>query len=99
VLYGYTPAEFIGLLVTRLVHPDSHLPFDQFSPGIQPGDAFESPAVHVSKKGSLLNVEVRWTVFTYQDQSCRLGLVRDVSERVEAELLLRRKVEAINLSN
>jgi PAS domain S-box-containing protein len=93
-LYGYACEELIGLPMTNLIHPDSLLSFNQYSQGIQPGEVFEASGVRVRKDGSPFHAEVRWTAFTYQDQPCLLGLVRDVSERVQAEQMLKRQMEA-----
>ena len=92
-MHGYTREELIGMLMTRLVHPDSHHVLSEYTQGTLPGGIFEALAVHARKDGSPLHAEVRWTAFTYQDRPCILGVVRDVSARVQAEQALRQQVE------
>ena len=84
-MYGYAREELIGLPMTHLVQPGSRASFDQYTQGIQPGNVSEGLAVHLRKNGWPFHAEVRWTAFTYRDQSCLLGMVRDVSDRVQAE--------------
>ncbi len=93
-MYGYAREELIGLPMTHLVQPGSRASFDQYTQGIQPGNVSEGLAVHLRKNGWPFHAEVRWTAFTYRDQSCLLGMVRDVSDRVQAEQMLKRQVES-----
>jgi two-component system nitrate/nitrite sensor histidine kinase NarX len=92
-MHGYTHEELIGMLMTRLVHPESHHVLSEDAEGTLPGGIFEALAVHARKDGSPLHAEVRWTAFTYQDRPCILGIIRDVSARVQAEQALRQRVE------
>ena len=50
--------------------------------------------LHVRRDGSTFHAEWRGTAFTYQDRPCLLGVVRDVSRRVQAEQRLHQRVEA-----
>src|SRR3990172_9480127 len=93
-MHGYAREEFIGLHPTAFTHPDSHHMFSESVQAAQSGGVFEALAVHVRRDGSPFYVEVRGTAFTYQDRSCLLGVVRDVSERVQAERLLQQQVAA-----
>ena len=61
---------------------------------VQSGNNFAATAVHVRRDRSTLTVEVRGTACTYQDRLCLLSIVRDVSARIQAEQLLRQRVEA-----
>jgi PAS domain S-box-containing protein len=92
-MHGYAGDELTGRHMTRLIHPDSHHVLSEYALGTQPGGVFEASTVHISKDGSPLHVEVRWTALTYQGQPCLLGVMRDVSARVETERLLKKQVE------
>jgi two-component system nitrate/nitrite sensor histidine kinase NarX len=50
--------------------------------------------VHVRQDGSSFYVEWRGTALTYQDRPYLLSVIRDVSDRVEAERLLQQRVDA-----
>jgi two-component system nitrate/nitrite sensor histidine kinase NarX len=92
-LHGYARHELIGLPVTHLIHPDSHRLFNQHAEGLQPGNGFAMLVVHVRKGGTSFHAEVRWAAFTYRDRPCLLGLVRNLSDRVQAEQMLWQQVE------
>ncbi len=91
-MHGYTRGELIGLPVTHLMHPNNYASFSQYVQGTT-CDVFELLAVHLRRDGTPFHAEVRWGGFTYQNMSCVLGVVRDVSARVQAEQALQRRVE------
>lgn len=93
-LHGYTRVELIGLPMANLIHPNNLHSFREYARRVQSGGVFEAVATHARKDGLPFHVEVRWTGFTYQDRLCILGVIRDVSARVQAEQLLRQRVEA-----
>lgn len=93
-LHGYTHEEFIGLSSITFMHPDSYAQFTEWVQGIQAGNGFAATVTHVHQDGTPLAVEVRGTGFTYRERLCLLSVVRDVSERVQAEKLLRQQVAA-----
>jgi PAS domain S-box-containing protein len=92
-MHGYTRDEFIGLHLTAYVHPDSQRLFTESAIEVQPGGMFDVPAVHLHKDGSPFYVDVRRTAIQFQAQPCVLSVVRDVSERINAERLLHQRVE------
>lgn len=92
-MHGYTRQEFIGLPMTAYIHPDSQRVFAGSVTNAQPGDLFNVPAVHLRKDGSPIYVDVRRTSIPFQNRACLLSIVRDVSERIYAERLLRERVE------
>ena len=93
-MHGYAREEFIGLHPTTFIHPDSQPVFDEYVQAVQSGDVFQPLIVHVRRDGSPFYVEWRGTAFSYQDRPCLLSVIRDVSERVQAERLLQQRVEA-----
>jgi two-component system nitrate/nitrite sensor histidine kinase NarX len=92
-MHGYTREEFIGLHLTAYIHPDSQRLFTESTRDTQPGGMFDVPAVHLHKDGSSFYVDVRRTAIPFQARPCVLSVVRDVSERINAERLLHQRVE------
>ena len=93
MLHGYTREEFIGLQLTGFIHPDSQLVFREYFRAFQADGAFDARILHVRRNGSTFYAEWRGTAFTYRGRSCLLGIVRDVSKRIQAEQNLRQRVE------
>ena len=92
-MHGYSRQEFIGLPATAYIPRDGLQLFTESVQAVQSGSVFESPAIHVHRDGSPFYVEVRRTAFTYRSRPCILSIVRDVSERINAERLLHARVE------
>jgi PAS domain S-box-containing protein len=92
-MHGYTREEFIGLHLTEYIHPDSQRLFSESARDVQPGGMFDVPAVHLHKDGSSFYVDVRRTAIQFQARPCLLSVVRDVTERINAEHLLHQRVE------
>jgi PAS domain S-box-containing protein len=93
LMHGYTRDEFIGLQLKAFVHPDSQNVFNEYIRAFQSEGVFDRRTLHVSRDGSTFYAEWRGTAFTYQSRSCLLGIVRDISKRIEAEQLLYQRVE------
>lgn len=96
-MLGYAREEFIGLHPTAFIHPDSLRRFSQAAQAAQSSGVFEALMVYLRRDKSTFYVEMRGTAFTYQDRPGLLCVVRDVSERVQAERLLQQRVEARTL--
>lgn len=92
-MHGFTREEFIGLHLTAYIHPDSQRLFIESAHDARPGGIFDVPAVHLRKDGSSFYVDVRRTAIRFQARPCLLSVVRDVSERINAERLLHERVE------
>ena len=94
IMHGFTRAEFIGLHLTAYIHPDSQRLFMQAPNTIQSqGGLLDVPAIHLHKDGSSFFVDVRRTAIPFQARPCMLSIVRDVTERINAERLLHERVE------
>jgi PAS domain S-box-containing protein len=93
-MHGYTLEEFTGLLPTAYLHPDSQPAFTADVETAQPGKGIEGLAVHIRRDKSTFYADVRRTALTYKDRPCILSAIRDVTRRVQAEQLLRQRVEA-----
>jgi PAS domain S-box-containing protein len=93
VMHGYTSEEFIGLQLTAFIHPDSQNVFGEYIRAFQSDGAFDARTQHICRDGSTFYAEWRGTAFTYHGRPCLLGIVRDVSKRIQAEQLLQQRVE------
>jgi PAS domain S-box-containing protein len=92
-MHGYAREEFIGLHLTAYIHPDSQRLFTEAVADSKARGVFDVPAVHLRKDGSSFYVDVRRTAIQFQARPCLLSIVRDVSERINAERLLYARVE------
>jgi PAS domain S-box-containing protein len=93
-MHGYAREDFIGLNPATVIHPDSQPLFSEYVQAVRSGDVLQPLMVHVRRDGSPFYVEWRGTVFIYRGRLCLLSLIRDVSERVQAEQLLQQRVDA-----
>lgn len=93
-LHGYAREEFIGLLPSTFMQPDSYSQFSDWVQVVRGGDAFEATAVHIRRDGTSFTVEVRGTGCMVGDRLCLVSVIRDVNARVQAERLLRKQVAA-----
>jgi len=57
------------------------------------GGLLDVPTIHLHKDGSSFFVDVRRTAIPFQARPCMLSIVRDVTERINAERLLHERVE------
>ncbi len=93
-MHGFTREEFIGLHLSAYIHPDSQHLFTQSPNAVQSrGGPLDVPAVHLHKDGSSFYVDVRRTAIQFQGRPCVLSIVRDVTDRINAERLLHERVE------
>lgn len=84
-MHGYRRDEFIGLPLETLVHLDNRGIFNEFIRAFKAGGEFDTRALHVRRDGSTFHGEWHVATFEYQGRPCLLGMVRDVSKRIEAE--------------
>ncbi|RLC66800.1 MAG: hypothetical protein DRI48_03875, partial [Chloroflexi bacterium] len=88
-MYGYPYEELIGLLGKDIVHPDFYHLFEDFKKQVKSARRFHAESVDVRKDGSTFNIEVHGAPFNYRGKPHLLAVVRDVSERVWSEKMLR----------
>jgi PAS domain S-box-containing protein len=93
-MHGYTREQFIGLLPTAFIHPDSQLVFGKYIRAHRSGAVSDTRVLHVRRDSSTFHAEWRGTAFTYLDRTCLLGVVRDVSKRIQADQRLHQRVVA-----
>lgn len=92
-MHGYSCEEMIGMDPGVFVHPDSMGLVREFFEAVQAGKQYYCEAVDVRKDGSLFPVEVHGTTFTYRGEAHVLGIIRDITERMQARELLEQRVE------
>jgi PAS domain S-box-containing protein len=92
-LHGYAPDEFIGFHVNAILDPTSHYLISRYTDTVQSGNIFESLVSHIHRDGFSFQVEWRGKAFTYQDQSCLLAILRDVTRRIDEEGVIHKWVE------
>jgi PAS domain S-box-containing protein len=93
LMHGYTREEFIGLQLMAFIHPDSQHGFSERVRAFQSDGVLDTRTLHVARDGTTFYAEWHGAAFTYQGRPCLLGIVRDVSERIEAEQSLHQRVE------
>jgi PAS domain S-box-containing protein len=92
-LYGYSFDECLNIQPTDFVHPNSlHLFAEGFNK-LKAQQEFCCQAVIIRKDGTLIDVEVKSNAYTYNGKFCSLSVVRDVTERKRAELVLKQQEE------
>ncbi|HEU4793301.1 MAG TPA: PAS domain S-box protein, partial [Nitrolancea sp.] len=91
-MHGYSREEFIGLHPTQIIHADYHNLFTQYLRTIPQRGSFQTEAIDLRKDGTPFHVAVHGTPIMYKGKRHVLGVVRDVTERVEAYQLLEQRV-------
>ncbi|HYP39568.1 MAG TPA: PAS domain S-box protein, partial [Chloroflexia bacterium] len=94
-MHRYSREELVGFDLTKLHPPGSEPVFWEYLETVGQGRAYmtQVPHIHQRKDGTLFNVEVNGTAFTYNGKPHILGVIRDVTERVKAYELLEQRVE------
>ncbi|HKP52941.1 MAG TPA: PAS domain S-box protein [Chloroflexia bacterium] len=92
-MHGYTCEEMVGMDPAVFVHPDSMDLVREFFQAVQAGGQYHCEAVDIRKDSSTFPVEVHGTSFNYGGEPHVLGIIRDITERVEADKLVRLKEE------
>jgi PAS domain S-box-containing protein len=92
-MHGYTLAEFQQLQPAQFIHPDFVHIFEEYLDVVRQGGEFRGRAVDIRKDGSHFHVEVLGTSFDYSGQRHSLAVVRDITDQVEAQQLLERRLE------
>lgn len=93
-MHGYSRDEFIGLNMTAYVHADSQRLFEKSAINDQSkAGVLDVPTIHSRKDGSAFYVDVRRTAIPFKSRACELSIIRDISERIQAEQLLKQRVE------
>jgi PAS domain S-box-containing protein len=93
-MHGFTREELVGMHSPTFIHPDDHALFGAYLASIRSGREFRARARNVRKDGSAFPVDVVGKSFVYQGRLHVLGVIRDITEQLEAERVLEDRVEA-----
>ncbi|HKP52934.1 MAG TPA: PAS domain S-box protein [Chloroflexia bacterium] len=92
-MHGYTREEMVGMPPPQFIHPNSHELLRQFMETVRAGGEFHCQAMDVRKDGTAFHVDVLGMTFLYRGEPHILGVVRDITERVQTYEQLRLKEE------
>ncbi len=95
-MLGYDPDEMIGLRPINFVAPESR---DLVNANIRAG--IEGPYEHLAMKkdGSVFPVEICARSIHYEGHQARVTIIRDITERKQAEAEVRKRHEDLTLLN
>ncbi len=92
-LYGYAYSELIGLNPSTLIHPDSLPLVAEAFQTVRKGGQLDTPGMGKRKDGTSFPVEGHLSSFLYKGKPHALAVIRDITERVQAEQQLREREE------
>lgn len=93
-MHGYDPEDLIGLHPHMFIHPDYHPLFIEYLQTVKKGDVFLGRAIDLHKDGTPFHVEVHGSPFIYKGRPHVLGVVRNISDQVQAQEKLEEEVNA-----
>jgi two-component system nitrate/nitrite sensor histidine kinase NarX len=93
-MHGYSMSEFIGLNPIVFMRSEPHTIFLEHIRTAEADIVLASLDVHFRKDGSAFHVDVRRSLVNFRGDPCVLSIIRDVSQRIEAERLQNRHLEA-----
>ena len=91
-MHGYSRKDFCGLQFDRFIHPGNLSFYADFIQVIQQGGLFEMVAKHVRSDDSLISVDWRAVAVKYQNRTCALAILRDVSKQIQKENRLKQRM-------
>jgi PAS domain S-box-containing protein len=91
-MHGYAEGEMVGLAPPQFIHPDDLPLFESYKQTILEGGEFRCRARDVRKDGTVFHIEVYGRAFMYRGKPHALGVLRDVTEQVDAQRLLEARV-------
>ncbi|OKH39481.1 hypothetical protein NIES2119_07055 [[Phormidium ambiguum] IAM M-71] len=87
-MHGYSVEEFMQLAPGSYVHSDCYRLFKDFIRTVKSGKQFSCQAINLHKDGTLIDVEVIAVPYWQDGKLYALSVVRDISERKQAEIAL-----------
>jgi len=97
-MFGYTLEEFSGIPVRQLIHSDHQHMYDLFILDIQRQGKFQAEAVGVQKDGTMIDIDMRGSVFIFKGRNHYVFVFRDISERKWAEEELKLTNQQLRIS-
>ncbi|MEG4269021.1 PAS domain S-box protein [Microcoleus sp. Pol12A4] len=92
-IHGYTYEEFTQLPPGGFIHPDSYHLFVDFLETVKAGKQFFCHAIDVHKDNKCIDVEVTATPYWQDDKLYALSVVRDITDRKQAEDAIKQSEE------
>ena len=92
-MHGYTPEAFARLHPTDFIHPDHRAKFGDYQRTLARGERYEARSVHLRQDGTPFHVSVHGSGIYYVGRLHYLGVLRDITEQVQAQQLLERRVQ------
>lgn len=93
LMHGYSRAEVLQLFPTAFIHPDYHDRFAEFLTSVKQERPYRIRSVHLRRDGIAFPVAVDGTSVMFRGKRSVLGIVRDITEQVQAEELLERRAD------
>lgn len=92
-MLGYSRQELLSLPISA-IHPDEMKLFRSFFNTVaEEGDGWTDELSCMTKKNDVLPAEISGSVFNIDNRNCMIAIVRDITERKNAEALLRESEE------
>ncbi len=89
-MHGYD--DMTGMHPSVFIHPDSHPLFAEYVAALRTGCEYRCRAQDVRKDGTVFDVEVLGRRISYGDKQAMLGVIRDISDQVQAYQTLEERV-------
>ncbi len=87
-MHGYTHEEFVGLTPEAFIHEDNYALFQEYVATVRAGGAFRGRAIDLRRDGTP-PCGGHGFKFSLLDRPHLLGVVRDITEQIQAEIALR----------
>ncbi len=91
--YGYSQQELAGMPAEQLIHPDDRHMLKEMIKEIQVSGRAHAEVVNLRKDGSSVDVGVTSSLFNFRGLRLALSVVRDLTDRKQAERAIREERE------
>ncbi len=98
-MYGYSTDDLKGMNTRRLAHPDYLHFFDEFLKGNKFEGELHFESVNIRSDGSFFNIEGKTRIFEYGGEKHLLNVIRDITERKQAEEAMQKYAQELEHSN
>ena len=98
-IYGYSWEESLDLKPKKLIHKKHFHLFEKLMNDFPSSGKYELEAINLKKDGSPINVEIKVTSFYLKGEIHYLNIVRDITERKQAEEKLKNRNKELETMN